>query len=301
MFSDDAVELILRPRANWPTHQSGQHLSLTLEINGRLITRVFTIASSAKQVNEDNTLRLLIRTKVTGALTAHLAALKQGERVNISQPYGTFTLPHSRQPLLMLAGGSGITPFIAMLQDIPKGDPRPITLLYYAKPNSHWLVSELAQLQSDLPGFEYQLLDRQRHGDVNALLPPHQGKQWLVCGPHSLYTQAVQLADQTNTPITSEHFSAMPAVNVEATKAEFSLHRDGKRFVVDNQSTLLAHLQAYQQPVTVGCGMGICHQCQCVKKRGVVRDVRTGELSDSGEQLVQLCVSQAVSDVELSA
>ena len=50
-----------------------------------------------------------------------------------------------------------------------------------------------------------------------------------------------------------------------------------------------------------GCGMGICHQCQCVKKKGLVKNIRTGQLSDYGEELIQLCVSQVMSDVELEA
>lgn len=35
------------------------------------------------------------------------------------------------------------------------------------------------------------------------------------------------------------------------------------------------------------------------KKTGVGRNLKTGELSDNGEQFIQLCVSQAVSDLEL--
>ena len=40
----------LKPSKQWQTHTSGQHISLTLEINGRLLTRVFTVASSATAI-----------------------------------------------------------------------------------------------------------------------------------------------------------------------------------------------------------------------------------------------------------
>ncbi|ALU45156.1 oxidoreductase [Pseudoalteromonas rubra] len=299
VFTKQSVELLLVPEKGWPTHKSGQHLALTLNINGRLVTRVFTIASSAEQLEAQNTLRLLIRTQDKGALTAHLSKLTRGEWVNISKPQGTFLLPRTEQPVVMLAGGSGITPFIAMLHSIPKGDTRPITLLYYAKKNAHWLNTELAQLQVSLPGFEYRLLERDKDGDAVKALSPYTGKKWLVCGPEGLHKQVAQLAEQTNTPLASEHFSATPRVDLSTERAEFTVTYNGKQFMIDNQHTLLAHLKAKQQEVNAGCGMGICHQCKCVKKRGVVRDTRTGELSDNTEQLIQLCVSQVVSDVEL--
>ena len=54
-------------------------------------------------------------------------------------------------------------------------------------------------------------------------------------------------------------------------------------------------------PVNYGCKMGICHQCQCKKKSGVVKNIRTGEISDRGEELIQLCVSQVFTDLELEA
>jgi ferredoxin len=101
--------------------------------------------------------------------------------------------------------------------------------------------------------------------------------------------------------LTSGHFAALPVVShTSLTESEtFSLVHNGQSLTIDNQQTLLSQLQQAEQPVTYGCGMGICHQCQCVKKRGVVRDTRTGELSDSAEQLIQLCVSQAVTDLEI--
>lgn len=299
VFAKQSVELLLVPEKGWPVHKSGQHLALTLNLNGRLTTRVFTIASSAEQLKAQNTLRLLIRTHDKGALTAHLSKLSIGQWVNISKPQGAFLLPQTEQPLVMLAGGSGITPFIAMLHSVAKGDPRPITLLYYGKKNAHWLKDELAKLQESLPGFKYRLLERDKDGDAVKTLSAYIGNRWLVCGPAELYTQVAELAERTNTALDSEHFSAMSTVNLSTERAEFTVTNNGSQFMVDNQKTLLAHLQANQQEVTVGCGMGICHQCKCVKKRGVVRDIRTGELSDDTEQLIQLCVSQVVSDVEL--
>jgi len=116
-----------------------------------------------------------------------------------------------------------------------------------------------------------------------------------------MYEQARRCAELISAPLSSEHFAALPAINSSSSSRSetFSLLHNGETLTIDNQQSLLSQLQQAEQPVTYGCGMGICHQCQCVKKRGVVRDTRTGELSDSAEQLIQLCVSQAVTDLEI--
>jgi hypothetical protein len=45
--------------------------------------------------------------------------------------------------------------------------------------------------------------------------------------------------------------------------------------------------------------MGICHTCSCRKVAGRVRDVRTGEVSDAPDELIQICVNVPVGDVTL--
>ena len=301
VFAEQSVELIIEPEKTWPVHQAGQHIALTIQTNGRMLTRVFTIASEPQLARQQRQIRLLIRSQEFGAFTSKLTNLRTGQWLNISEPKGQFVMPNTARSLIMLAGGSGITPFIAMLKSLPADSKHTITLLYYAKPNSHWLKDELEQLKQSLCNFDYHLLERNKDSDATTWLTTNAHKHWLVCGPAALYKQAAALAKQLNTPIGSEHFSAVPAVLATTDKHELTLTHQGKTFTIDNQQTLLSHLQANKQPVTVGCGMGICHQCQCVKKQGIVRDIRTGELSDSSEQLIQLCISQPVSDVELSA
>jgi stearoyl-CoA 9-desaturase NADPH oxidoreductase len=45
--------------------------------------------------------------------------------------------------------------------------------------------------------------------------------------------------------------------------------------------------------------MGICHACTCRKTAGRVRDLRTGQLSEAGEEEIQICVSVPVGSVTL--
>ena len=300
----DMLEVVLKPENSWPSHISGQHIALTVEVNGRLTTRVFTIASGANTFEQSQHIRLVTKVKAQGALTPYLQRCKPFQWVNISAPMGSFVLPETEAPLLMVAGGSGITPFIAMLDDaINNGrfNQSQVHLLYFAKPNEHVLLETLSAFQERCKNITYSVLTKQKDGDVEAHLPQFSNAHWLVCGPRAMYDKVESVARQLNVPLSSEHFAALPTFSSQDLndKATFSLIHNGQSLDVDNQQPLLLQLQQAKQPVTYGCGMGICHQCQCVKKRGVVRDTRTGELSDSAEQLIQLCVSQAVTDLEI--
>ena len=320
-LNPNTLQILLSPEKKWPVHLAGQHVSLTLEINGRLTTRVFTIASGASTHALENKLRLIIRIKEQGALTPHLPTLSPGQWVNISPPMGRFALREDKD-ILMIAGGSGITPFIAMLEDYTskhaakhssndcnehhssQASMKPnIHLLYYAKQGEHLLIDELSNISSKLPNFAFRLLTKANDGDVERYLPEFNSYEWMVCGPLSLYGPVSKNALANNISLESEHFTALLPTVFDSSEEEqtFLIQHDNKALHVNNQQSLLTQLQQASVPVNYGCGMGICHQCQCVKKQGIVRDMRTGELSDNAEELIQLCVSQAVTNLELQS
>ena len=63
--------------------------------------------------------------------------------------------------------------------------------------------------------------------------------------------------------------------------------------------TLLERAEAAGLSPAFGCRMGICHTCTCRKTAGAVRNVLTGEISEPGEQDIQLCISVPAGDVAL--
>ena len=46
--------------------------------------------------------------------------------------------------------------------------------------------------------------------------------------------------------------------------------------------------------------MGICNTCSCRKTSGAVRNVLTGEISTEEDELIRICVSVPVGDVEIA-
>ena len=86
----------------------------------------FTIASSARRPNE-----LWFTIKELGDFTNRIQSIQVGSTVFIEGPAGAMVLPHDVPRLVMIAGGIGITPMMAMLRTMADdGDRRPTCLIY---------------------------------------------------------------------------------------------------------------------------------------------------------------------------
>lgn len=73
----------------------------------------------------------LIRNLPGGLMSGFLAQAKPGERVTLTGPMGAFYLRAIERPQLWLAGGTGLAPFLSMLEQLAEtGTDHPVTLYY---------------------------------------------------------------------------------------------------------------------------------------------------------------------------
>ncbi len=94
--------------------EPGQFLQLGLPLNNKRVNRPYSVASP-----HGSTLEFFIVLVETGELTPHLWELEPGDSVEVSQKAaGSFTLKHcpDAKTLWLLATGTGIAPYIAMLR-----------------------------------------------------------------------------------------------------------------------------------------------------------------------------------------
>lgn len=140
----DVRILTLKPDSPFP-YRAGQYAYL--HIDG-FDPRAYSLAT---RPSKDNLITLHIR-NVQSGLSAKLASLEIGATLNISGPFGTLDAAHAlARPVLMIAGGTGISPLLALMQEIiAKGlTEEGITLLYgvrtqddiYCKPELDALLS----------------------------------------------------------------------------------------------------------------------------------------------------------------
>jgi len=130
-------------------HEAGQNAMFTLidppEDDAAGPTRTFTIASAPHEPE------LMIATRMRdSAFKRFLASAPPGTRLEMEGPLGLMVLHEdASRPAVFLAGGIGITPFLAMARDAAKRRlPHPITLIYSnRRPQHAAFLAELERLQ----------------------------------------------------------------------------------------------------------------------------------------------------------
>ena len=137
--------------------------------------------------------RLRITVKDVGDYTRRLASLPPGTRVIVEGPSGGLTsAARRRERVALIAGGVGIAPIRALLEDTP-GEPGTIAVIYRAASEDDVLFrAELDEL-SRRRGAELHYVLGERRGDellsaehLQALVPDIASRDVYVCGPRSL-------------------------------------------------------------------------------------------------------------------
>ena len=104
----------------------GQYVSLQVPGSGQ--SRAYSFSSLQK----DGEVSFLIRNVPGGLMSSFLTGLaKAGDAMTLAGPLGSFYLREIKRPLLLLAGGTGLAPFTAMLEQIAeRGSEHPLHLIY---------------------------------------------------------------------------------------------------------------------------------------------------------------------------
>ena len=93
--------------------KAGQFVSFKETLNGKKITRPYSIASLPK----GNRFELCLNLVHGGVFTPHLFAMKTGDSLEMSAPLGFFTVRDPAREAVFIATGTGIAPFRAMAPD----------------------------------------------------------------------------------------------------------------------------------------------------------------------------------------
>lgn len=111
---DGIIDLKLSTNQKPFSHQPGQYVFLRFEHDRE--PHPFTIASSG---HDQNSLHFAIKSlgDFTGELAKHLQV---GQKVEIEGPYGEFVFKSTSKRQIWIAGGIGVTPFLARLQQLSK-------------------------------------------------------------------------------------------------------------------------------------------------------------------------------------
>jgi stearoyl-CoA 9-desaturase NADPH oxidoreductase len=305
----DTTSIVLRPNARWPGHKAGQHVVVQVEIDGVRHHRSFSLSSAPRA---DGTLRITAKRHSQSRVARWIhEELRVGEVLTISAPAGEFVLPATTpQRLLLISAGSGITPAMAVLQELKRRDDKADVVFVHTcrTPDDRIFARELELIASDWPGLRIELHHSAEAGRLDiarlqALVPDFAGRTSYFCGPPALGDAVRTLYRQhhAEAQLRSEDYGGrIAARRVDAlAPAHVTCARSKQAFTASGAQPLLIEAEAAGLKPRFGCRIGICRTCQCRKRSGSVENLRTGEISAEPDQLIQLCISAARSDLEL--
>lgn len=137
---------------DWPGNDAGQHLDVRLTApDGYQASRSYSIASSGSAERVELAVDELPDGEVSPFLVHDLAV---GDRLELHGPLGGYFIwtpqaqSHDPRPVQLIAGGSGVVPFLAMVRaHAAAADPTPLRLLYAVRaPDDVFYPRELAAL-----------------------------------------------------------------------------------------------------------------------------------------------------------
>lgn len=183
-----------------------------------------------------------------------------GSRLEIAHPVNLFGLDKIARKHLLIAGGIGITPFLAQLEDL-RGGAVPYELHYSVRSPEHAaFLSRLREGEGDRLSMYYD--SEGQSIDFDALLPNQPlGTHVYVCGPAGLINRVVTTAQScgwSDSHIHWEQFSAPPvgnAFDVFLARAKLTVH-------VPPDRSLLESIEGAGIEVPYLCRGGVCGFCQ---------------------------------------
>jgi len=258
--------------------------------------------------------------------------VQEDDVLQVRTPGGHFFLQPGTGPIVLIAGGIGITPILSMLNTcLLQENSREIWLFYGVRnstehimkrylqsmstehPNLHLHVFYSRALPGDVPDKDY---DHDGHVDITRLrqmlsLKPYQ---FYICGPRVMMETLVPALDAWGVPEHNVHYEAFgPASLTKSTRQgptedaegsprvaiDVTFAKSGKTVVWDgSEASLLELAEKNGISVSSGCRAGGCGSCQTPIEEGEVEYLQDWEFEpDPGCCL--LCISRPKRDLTL--
>ncbi|MDR3214070.1 MAG: ferric reductase-like transmembrane domain-containing protein [Azoarcus sp.] len=167
----------------WEGHRAGQFAFVTFDDGEG--AHPFTISSAW---NDDGLLHFHV--KELGDYTNRLSAtLKAGDRATVEGPYGCFRFESDRPQQVWVAGGIGITPFMARMEErMQRGETKNAVDLFYSVKNPDEAFIAGLRQSAEAAGVALHVVDSDRDGffdadKLRAAVPQWQDASVWFCGP----------------------------------------------------------------------------------------------------------------------
>ena len=224
---------------------------------------------------------------------------KAGDELDVIAPVNDFGLPPRAQDFLFIAGGIGVTPFMAMIREIIAQRKR-FRLFYCSRsPETTAFRDELGAPEfKDSVIIHYDQGDMSRSLDLRPILAERKNREHLYCcGPRPLMEAVRAMTDHWSpTAVHFEAFSDAETHKADDKPFKVKLARSGAVIEVPTDKTILEVLREHGLDVPSSCETGTCGTCRTKMLAGEAdhRDLVLAE--HERKDTIMICVSRARSD-----
>ncbi|AOY00494.1 pyridoxamine 5'-phosphate oxidase family protein [Jeongeupia sp. USM3] len=311
-------------------HLPGQFLPIRVDVPGLgALTRTYSLSQAA----DGETYRISV--KRDGRVSNHLHdALQPGDRLDAQAPRGRFVLDAaSTRPVVLLSGGVGITPILAMLDTLAPAHgvrfrPRPVWFIHAARNGREHAFGRLLRdrlavhdklhvhvrysqpIDSDRPGHDYDSAGRVDADLLRCLLPLDDYDVYL-CGPDGFMRQAYWALRGLGVARDRIHYEffgqgepleavPLPATPQLATPQPVRFVRSGITAEWQPGTTLLELAEASGLSPAYSCRSGLCGSCSTrIGEGAVCYPAPPAHAPASGEALICCAVPAGPVTLEL--
>ncbi len=285
-----------------PPFGPGAHLRV--RIPGQAEPRCYSLVQTqadASAFAEPATYRLGVRLDAQGqGGSAYMHALTEGATLEVEGPHNDFPLheaPADEPPVLLIAGGIGITPLASMAAALQAAGRR---FLLHACSRSRDQLSFVPELQA-LAGDAIVLHADDEPAtalDLAAVLAgatPHQ--HLYVCGPTGMIDAVIAAAKARHWPAAHIHFELFTTAAAQAGDQPFELElrQSGRTLQIPADKTILEVMEAEGCDPMYDCKRGECGVCQADVLEGepLHRDHYLSDIEKASGKVIQICISRA--------
>ena len=313
--------------------RASQYVSVSLNIDGALVNKPYTIRSNPKDALGDKNTSYTLTIKLTNPSYASkhiLTTWKEGDEVDISGPLGDFYYQELRDAknVVAIAGGSGITPFYSMAAAIADGiEDFNMTILYGSRKADGILlkeeIEEVAARSNGKVKVVHILSEEEKegfeHGFINAEIikkyAPEGDYSVFMCGPKAMYVFGEGECKKLGLPkrryrmeMSGDYMNAVKNEDFPKDKAEseFKLTVDirGEKQTVPCKAseTLLWAMEKAGIKAPSHCRSGECGWCHSRLVSGECyfpKDADGRRIADKKFGWIHPCCTYPMSDIEI--
>lgn len=255
----NVIQIQIKPETEAQFFSMGAHVDVAVVVNNQPETRSYSLVGKP---NKDVYTIAVKKVEVSKGGSEFMWALKEGDRLQISQPMNHFELDRNHSQVLVLAGGIGVTPLLGMAQQLIEKHT-PVQMIYLGASRKEMpYVNELEKLLTK-DVLVYARDEQEKRYDFNALIASIKDDTTVyMCGPLGMMNTVRSLWVKYAKPVEDLRYETFAASGLFAPqKFKVKIPRFNLELEVKENESLLEVLNNAGAPVMFDCNKGECGLC----------------------------------------